>query len=70
MNVKDEIIPWSQCNYTLIDGCLTYFFDLDTSWLLSNQTYTINFRINELGTKRVVEEKVIFRVLKNPSLQS
>jgi hypothetical protein len=70
MNVKDEIIPWTQCNYTMIDGCLTYFFDLDTEWLLSNQSYVINFRINELGTKRVVEEKVKFRVLKDTSLLS
>jgi hypothetical protein len=70
MNVKDEIIPWTQCNYTMIDGCLTYFFDLDTTWLLSNQSYAINFRINELGTKRVVEEKVKFRVLKDISLLS
>jgi hypothetical protein len=69
MNVKDEIIPWTKCNYTSIDGCLTYFFDLDTSWLLTSQNYTISFKINELGTKKVVEEKVEFRVLKNPSLQ-
>ena len=46
LNQKDEIIPWTDANYTVIDNYLTYFFDLDTSWLLSNQTYQINFIIN------------------------
>lgn len=69
MNQKDEIIGWTDANYTMIDNFLTYFFDLDTSWLLDNQTYTISFKINELGTKRVTEEKIYFRVLKNQALQ-
>lgn len=63
MNNKDEIISWTDANYTVIDNYLTYFFDVDTSWLLTNQTYTINFKVNELGTQKVTEEKIYFRVL-------
>ena len=63
MNNKDEIIPWTDANYTIIDNYLTYFFDIDTSWLLNNQTYSINFKINELGTKKVTEEYIHFRVM-------
>lgn len=69
MNYKDEIIPWSDANYTVIDNYLTYFFDLDTTWLINNQTYMINFKINELGTKRVTDEKIYFRVIKKQALQ-
>ena len=63
LNNKDEIITWTNANYTTIDNYLTYFFDIDTTWLLSNQTYNINFKINELGTQKVVEENIRFRVL-------
>ena len=69
MNNKDEIIPWTDANFTNIDNTLTYFFDLDTSWLINNQTYKISFKINELGTKKVVEENIYFRVLKQKALQ-
>ena len=61
MNGKDVLIPWTDLSYTSINNYLTYFFDLDTSWLVTNQTYQINFMVNELGTKRVVEENIYFR---------
>jgi len=61
-NEITETIPWSSFNTIVIDGCTKEFFDLDTSWLLSNQNYTIELRVNELGTKRVLSEKVYFRI--------
>ena len=63
LNNKDEIISWTDANFTIIDNYLTYFFDIDTSWLLNNQTYNINFMINEFGTKKITEENIYFRVL-------
>jgi len=61
-NEITETIPWSSFNTIVIDGCTKEFFDLDTSWLLANQNYTIELRVNELGTKRVLSEKVYFRI--------
>jgi hypothetical protein len=61
-NEITETIPWSSFNTIVIDSCTKEFMDLDTSWLLSNQNYTIELRVNELGTKRVLSEKVYFRI--------
>lgn len=61
-NEITETIPWSSFNTIVIDGCTKEFMDLDTSWLLSNQNYTIELRVNELGTKRVLDEKIYFRI--------
>lgn len=61
-NEITETIPWSSFNTIVIDGCAKEFMDLDTSWLLSNQNYTIELRVNELGTKRVLDEKIYFRI--------
>lgn len=63
MNNNIEIIPWTSCNLAIIDGCAKCFLDLDTSWLLTNQNYQITFRINELGTKRIIAEKLNFKVV-------
>jgi len=63
MNNVIEIIPWTPCNSAIIDGCNKCFLDLDTSWLLSNQNYQITFRINELGTKRIIAEKLSFKIV-------
>lgn len=63
MNNVIELIPWTPCNSAIIDNCMKCFFDLDTSWLLTNQNYQISFRINELGTRRIIAEKLIFSVV-------
>jgi hypothetical protein len=71
MSVNNEVIPWTQANSAVIDGCLKSFFDIDTSWLLNSQMYVITLRIAELGTKRVLPETINFRVLSdtgNPRL--
>jgi len=63
MNNVIELIPWTPCNSAIIDGCAKSFLDLDTSWLLSNQNYQITFRINELGTRRIIAEKLSFKIV-------
>lgn len=71
MSTNNEVIPWTPMNMVIMDGCLKSYFDLDTSWLLNSQIYTISFRIVELGAKRVLPETIIFKVLKdtgNPRL--
>ena len=61
-NEITEVTPWSSFNTVVVDGCTKEFIDLDTSWLLSNQNYTIELRVDELGTKRVLDEKVYFKI--------
>ena len=61
-NEITETIPWSSFSTLVIGGCTKEFMDLDTSWLLPNQNYTIELRVNELGTKRVLSEKIYFRI--------
>ena len=63
MNNVVELISWTPCNSAVIDGCAKSFLDLDTSWLLTNQNYQITFRINELGTKRIIAEKLSFKIV-------
>ena len=64
MNNQSEIIPWTEINQAVIDDCKTNYFDLDASWLLQNQVYQINFKVNEMGTNRVMPEKINFKVIK------
>jgi hypothetical protein len=64
MNNQVEIIPWTEVNQAVIDDCKINYFDLDTSWLLHNQTYQISFKINEMGTSRVMPERLDLRVIK------
>lgn len=61
-NEITEVIPWSKFNYIVLDNCSKEFLDLDTSWLLPNQNYTIELRVNELGTKRILDEDIYFRI--------
>lgn len=63
MNNVIELIPWTPCDSAIIDGCAKNFLDLDTSWLLTNQNYQITFRINELGTRRIIAEKLSFKIV-------
>lgn len=62
MNNNTEVIPWTKMHNAIINGCLKCYLDIDTSWLLNNQTYEINMRINELGTKKNITERVVFRM--------
>jgi hypothetical protein len=64
MNNQVEIIPWTEVNQAVMDNCQTNYFDIDASWLLQNQTYQIVFKISEMGTNRVMPEKIDFKVLK------
>lgn len=61
-NEITEIIPWTSFNSIVINKCNKEFFDLDTSWLLPNQNYKIQLRINELGTKKIVNETIYFKI--------
>lgn len=65
LNDTVEVIPWTSMNDVIIDGCFKSYLDLDTSWLLNSQRYTITFRVNELGTKKILPEKIDFRVVEN-----
>jgi len=64
MNSQETIIPWTSVNYAILHNCQELFFDIDASWLLQNQNYRIEFRINELGSKRVLTESIYFKIIK------
>ncbi len=64
MNNQLEVIPWTPIHQTMRDGCAENYFDLDTSWLLHNQTYHIEFMIEEAGSKRIIADKINFRILR------
>lgn len=64
MNNQDEVIPWTEVNQIIYDKCKTNYFNLDTSWLLHNQTYEIQFMIAEMGANLVHPKKINFRVLR------
>jgi len=63
MNNNILLIDWTDVNSAVINGCFKSFIDVDTSWLQTNQTYQINFRIVELGTKKILSEKIHFKVV-------
>jgi hypothetical protein len=63
MNNNIELIEWTDVNSAVINGCFKSFIDVDTSWLMTNQNYQINFRIAELGTKKILSEKIHFKVV-------
>ena len=65
MNQVDEVIPWTPFNSAIIDNCLKSYFDIDTLIFINNQNYEVTVRINELGTKRVLPEKINFKVVNN-----
>jgi hypothetical protein len=65
MNSQIDVIPWTPINQAVINRCPSNYFDLQTSWLLHNQTYEIQFRVKELGTARIQSEKIKFKVLRN-----
>lgn len=63
MNSNIVLNDWTSANSAVINGCYKSFIDIDTSWLLSNQNYVILFRIADLGTKKILNEKVYFKVV-------
>lgn len=65
MNNQEDVIPWTSFNRAFINKCVSNYLVLDTSWLLHNQTYEIQMRISELGTIRLMPEKIIFRVMRS-----
>lgn len=64
MNNQVEVIPWTSVNQAVINKCKQNYFVLETGWLLHNQTYNIEFRIDEFGTKRVMPDSIVFKVIK------
>lgn len=63
MNNQTLCIDWTKINQVCLDGkCMENYFNLDTSWLLHNQTYKIQFRVKELGTAKIMSEDIVFRV--------
>jgi hypothetical protein len=64
MNNQDEVIPWTSVNQAVINKCKSDYFVLETGWLLHNQTYKIEYRIDEFGTKRVLPQSTMFKVLR------
>ncbi len=64
MNNQEDVIPWTNVNQAVINGKKLNYFLLDTSWLLHNQTYTISFKVEELGTSRTLPTQTTFRVLR------
>lgn len=64
MNNQVEVIPWTSVNQAVINKCKQNYFVLETGWLLSNQSYRIEYRIDEFGTKRVLPNSTVFKVIK------
>ncbi len=64
MNHQEEVIPWTDVNQAVIGGKKTNYFLMDTSWLLHNQTYSVEFKIEELGTSRIMPVAHTFKVLR------
>lgn len=60
-----EVIPWTQINSAIINGSYKGYIDIDASWLLTNQNYEIQFRISDLGTKKMLPDKISFKVVNN-----
>lgn len=65
MNNQEEVVPWTSFNQAFMNKCVSNYFVLDTNWLLHNQTYEVQMRISELGTIRIMPEKINFRVLRS-----
>lgn len=64
MNNQDEVVPWTSINQAVINKCKTNYFVLETGWFLHNQSYRIEYRVDEFGTKRVLPNSTVFRVIR------
>lgn len=69
MNNQVEVIPWTSVNQAVINKCKSNYFVLETSWLLHNQTYRIEYRVDEFGTKRVLPNSTVFKVIRPDGFQ-
>lgn len=65
MNNQETVIPWSSLNRAQFNKYVQNYFVLDTSWLLHNQTYEVQFRIKELGTIRIMPDSIKLKVLRD-----
>lgn len=65
MNNQEAVIPWTSFNSAVINNCVSNYLVLETGWLLHNQTYELQLRMNELGTVRTLPESLKFRVLRS-----
>ncbi len=63
MNTNIELIPWTDTNSVIIDGSLKSYIDIDTTWLLNNQTYEIALKVNDIGTSKVLSNHIFFSVV-------
>lgn len=64
MNNQEEVIPWTSINQAVINRCKSNYFVLETGWLLHNQTYKIEYRVDEFGSKVVLPNYTIFKVMR------
>jgi len=69
MNNQEEVIPWTSVNQAVINRCKQNYFVLETGWLLANQTYAIQFRVDEFGTKRLMPNEIVFKVIRPDGFQ-
>lgn len=63
MNNNICVIDWTPTNSAIINGSFKSYFDIDTSWLLNNQNYQISFRVIDLGSKKILNEKLQFKII-------
>lgn len=64
LNNEKEIIPWTELNQAVVNKEKHDYLTLDTSWLLHNQTYQLQFQIEEWGTTRMYPKNYTFKVLR------
>lgn len=64
MNNQEEVISWTSMNRVVRNECQETYFDLDVSWLLHNQTYEVKFKIEEMGSSKLLNETIRFNVLR------
>lgn len=64
MNNQEEVVPWTEVNQAVINKKKLNYFTLDTSWLFHNQTYQIQFLIEEWGTARIYPKTIVFKILR------
>lgn len=62
MNNQIEAIPWTEVNQAVINKKKMNYLTLDTSWLLHNQTYQLQFMIEEWGTSRMYPKTLDFKI--------
>ena len=64
LNNEKEIIPWTEINQAVVKKEKINYLNLDTSWLLHNQTYQLQFQIEEWGTTRLYPQTYTFKILR------